>query len=444
MKISIALSVVILAIGLAAGLLHQKQLSALREDRHQLAAQAVKIGVPLASTDSTGEPKITKRQREDREKNTRSVATDLIAFAREIEQRDKGGNEADGEFQQRAMDLMGRMMALDPEQLKGAIAGLRADPGLSDETRRNMIGFSAMMLAENHPAAALALIGESADLMAESDVGQQAVITSLGKWSKDDPRAALKWIDENSQKHPELADNDTKCSVLAGAAETDPKLAFKLMGELKLDEMPGAIQAIVDAGKTPEQRAATLAAFREHLASVTDESQRDSLREEALGGLARTITGESFDSVTSWISKQKLTAEENDQFVGGISYDTTKDETGKWVEWMAQTLPADKLGERVGDLVGQWTQQDYQAAGKWLSAEPDGPAKNASVKSYAETVAEYDPQVATQWAMTLPAGEERDDTLKSIYENWPNKDAAGKAAFAAEHGIKPDPDDEAP
>ncbi len=442
MKISIALSVIILAIGLAAGLMHQNQLTVLRQDREQLAAQAVKLGIHAESSNQSGQPKITKRQREDRDNQTRSVSSQVTAFARAMELHEKNGGDSDAEFQKQGMELMDRMMALDPEQLKLVIDSLRNDQALSEDTRRNMIGFSIMMMAEDHPAAALSLFTASADLMDDSDMGQQVIVTSLGKWAKEDPHGALAWIQENSKNHPDFAADDAKCSVLAGAAQTDAKMAFKLLSEMGLKEMPGAIQSITEAGKTPQERAAILSAFRDHLSAISDPAERDAQREEALGGLARTITGESFDSVTKWVSTQNLTPEESDQFMGGISYDTTKAETGKWIEWMSKTLPPEKLDERVGDLVGQWTQQDYLAAGKWLSVEPEGPAKTAAVKSYAETVAEYEPQVAAQWAMTMPAGQEREDTLRSIYENWPNKDAARKAAFAAEHGITPDPTEE--
>lgn len=54
------------------------------------------------------------------------------------------------------------------------------------------------------------------------------------------------------------------------------------------------------------------------------------------------------------------------------------------------------------------------------------------MKSYAESVAEYEPRVAGQWALTLADAEERAATLKRIYQKLPEADAV---AFAAEHGI---------
>lgn len=55
-----------------------------------------------------------------------------------------------------------------------------------------------------------------------------------------------------------------------------------------------------------------------------------------------------------------------------------------------------------------------------------------------EAVAEYEPQVAAQWALTLPAGEARQRTLLRIYQNWPKADAAAAAAFAKEQGLLSD------
>ena len=33
-------------------------------------------------------------------------------------------------------------------------------------------------------------------------------------------------------------------------------------------------------------------------------------------------------------------------------------------------------------------------------------------------------------------GQDRDQTLRVVYQNWPGNDAAAKEAFSKEHGIK--------
>ena len=56
--------------------------------------------------------------------------------------------------------------------------------------------------------------------------------------------------------------------------------------------------------------------------------------------------------------------------------------------------------------------RDHRAAGEWLTALQDGPAKPIAVAAFAKTVAPYDPDIAAQWAMTLPPGNQRDGLLK--------------------------------
>ena len=438
MKISIVLSILILAVGLTSGWFQRQQVVILRGERAGLIAQARALGLDAGVSDSSG-PGITKRQREEREKVSRSMGDEIVAFAKEMELREKDGSSEDSGFQKRSMEMLERLMALDAEQLKSVIARLRDDAGLSEETRENMMLFSVLVLGEAHPAAALALFAESGDLLLDSDLAPHLISSSLSRLAKEDPQAALRWIENHGSEVPDLDGDDLKNGVLAGVAENDPARAFKLIGELGLEESAGAIDAIVSTATNPEQRAAILSACRDHLATIREEGERDAFREEAFAGLARTISGESFESLTAWMSSQKLSPAEVDQFAAGFSYDTTDAETGRWIDWMAQTLPAEKLDTRVGDLIGNWTQQDYLAAGKWLAAAPEGPAKQAAVKSYAETVAEYEPQTAVQWALTLPAGEGRKSTLESIYQNWPSADAAGARAFAAEHGIATEP-----
>ncbi len=53
------------------------------------------------------------------------------------------------------------------------------------------------------------------------------------------------------------------------------------------------------------------------------------------------------------------------------------------------------------------------------------PAENTAIRAYAETISKYEPAAAAQWAMSLPPGKDRDQTLKSIYQNWPTADHGG-------------------
>jgi hypothetical protein len=432
LKFPITASIVILAVGGAMGLRHQQRLTNLRNERHELVAKAQTLGI---ATTGTAEATVTKRQRDDRANEARSMSAELIAFGREMELHDLNANEPDEAFEKRGLDLQAKLMNLDASQLKQLVASLRDDRSLSDKTRQNLVCYTILTLGSDHPAAALALFADSADLLGGGQMGASVVSSTLANWSKSDPRAASEWVRKNSAEHPDLAGDDAKHNIVAAAAVNDPELAFKLIGEMNVEDTSAAVGMVIETGKTPGQRTAILAALREHLATLPEGPERGELLQESLETLGRNITNESFQAVQSWITKSELSPEECAQFAGGLSYFNTKQETGRWIDWMADKLPGDKVAQNVDNLIGQWTQQDYLAAGRWLTAAPEGPARLAAVSTYAGTVAGYEPQVAVQWADTLPEGEQRQDTYQTILDNWPKSDSAAAKAFAAKHGL---------
>jgi hypothetical protein len=286
------------------------------------------------------------------------------------------------------------------------------------------------------PQSALGLIHEFSDLLAKSDLRGDLISEALGSLAALQPAAALEWIAQNASKFPELADDKISAEVIRGAAKNDPRGAFKLIAQMKLKDPVVAVKAIIEAGNaSAETRNSVLSALREHLGTLTDPVDREKIRSSAFGSLAENIDSQGVEAMVSWISKSKFTAEETTQFVGGLSYFSTRQDTGRWVEWLGKNLPPEEISKPVDELIGEWTQQDYKGAGTWLASAAESPAKQAAVHAYAKAVAEYEPKVAEQWAMTLPAGPLKDETLRVIYRNWPSNDPHGASAFATAHGM---------
>lgn len=436
MKISIAASILILLVAALFGVPNHQRLVSIRESHAKLVAAAAQLGVSIDSNHPDDPVRITKRGREDKEADARAAAVEFIAFAREMEAMQKKGGPPDEAMQKRIMEIMDRMMSLDPAQLKILIAEVRAAKDLKDEMRQGLIGFSIITLSNDHPQAALALFTESSDLFTESGMGNHVISSSLAKWAKDDPLAAVAWVKKNSAKFPDLITDDAKRGLISGTAAQDPRLAFKLIGELGIKEISQSINGIILAAKTPAERTATLTALREHLATIPDEKNRTELSGDAVRRFANSIAEEGFEAGTQWITESDFTPTELESFASGLHPSEKRSETGKWIEWIGEKLPPDKADDRIENLVSNWTRNDYQAAGKWLASAPDGPTKNTAIRSYAGMVSEYEPATAAQWALTLPPGKDRDQTLKTIHRNWPEDDTAAKEAFKQEHGIK--------
>lgn len=436
MKISIAASILILLVAALFGVPNQQRLAVVRESHAKLVAEAAKLGISPDPSNAADPVRVTKRGRADREADARLAAAEFIAFAKEMEAIEKKGGPPDEAMQKRIMEMIDRMMSLDSAQLKILITEFRANKELKDETRQGLISFSIMTLANDHPQAALALFTESSDLFKDGGMGKHVVSSSLAKWAKDDPLAALEWVRKNSGKFPDLVTDDAKRGLISGAAVSDPKLAFKLIGELGIKEATSSISAIISAAKTAEDRTVVLGALREYLSTLNDEAALKNAGESASQALGHSLAEEGFQSATQWIDGSNITQAELEAVVSGLTGSVKAGESGQWIEWIGKILPSEKSDDPIRNIVRRWTQDDFQAAGEWLTTAPEGPAKNTSIRSYAETVSRYEPETAAQWALTLPPGKDREQTLKRIYQNWPESDAAAKEVFKQQHGIK--------
>ncbi len=440
MKISLAVSALILAVGAALGWHDHQQLTAVRETHDKLIAEAALLGIAVDPTHPDDPVRLTKRsERENKEVAAKDAVRDFIAFAREMEALEKQGKQPDEAMQKRIMEFMDRMMDLDASQIKFLISELRSNTDLKEETRQGLIAFSIMTLASENPRAALALFTESSDLLGKNQMSGHVISSALSRWAKDDPTGALDWVRKNGEKYPDLVTDEAKRGLVAGAAVNDPKLAFKLIGELGLKEPESVVDGILNAAKTPADRTTTLAALREYLATIGDEKTRENVVTSSMSSLGMHMAKEGFDVTSKWIAAAKLNPSELENLIQGVRHNVNRAETGQWVEWVGENLPAAKREDIIRNMVYSWTQSDFQAAGAWLNTTPAGPVKDSAIRSYAEAVSRYEPEAAAQWALTLPPGEGREKTLMRIYQNWPKKDESSKAAaeaFKSQHGVK--------
>jgi hypothetical protein len=419
MKFSLLTAALILAIASFFGWQDHRKLAAVRESHGRLFEEARALGL---STDGLVQDGVavlpSKSGRTEGDSGSgvdpKEFAARLAAFALKMEAMEKSGTPPDEGFQQEIFALLDEMLQLDPAALKILIGELRANGELTGEMRRNIVGFAISMMANDHPASALAIFTESSDLFGDEDGrGRHVLGQALSKWASQDPAAALDWVRENAAAHPELVTEETKHDLVGGAAKQDPRLAFKLIGELGLDDAGSAGRKIAESATTPAERSAILSALRDHLATETGE-EADEVRRSTLAALAANAMKDGFESATAWIDGAGLGEADAATMANGIEHWRTGPDTGRWIEWMGGKLPAGTLDTKVIGMMDQWTRSDYKAAGQWLNEAAEGPAKVAAVRSYAHAVAPYDPAAAEQWAKTLSPGEQREELLEMI------------------------------
>lgn len=393
MKNSIAVSILILALGLMLGWHDRQQLAALRTQRELLTAKALKLGF------SSDAAQATKRKRPTRAAIAKLSITEVLELATDIQRL----NTPDGLNYKAVAALNWRILdgltAWDVTELKALLAEIRTLPDLNQQTRDLLRLSCSTVLGNDHPQAALEMFTSSPELFPEHN-SMSLVCTALATWAKSDLTAAIEWLKKNPQPFSDYA----KSGIISAVAEQDPQHAFRLIGQLALKDKNQTVWQIMTSAKTLDQKSAALAGLREYLPTIQTGDSLDYVAKSYLTLLASDMHREGIEAITHWTSESKLTPQELDPFLDGLGSATNSSETGQWIEWMRHSLPTGQADRRIDNLIHQWATRDYQAAARW--------------------------------ATTQPEGKDREQVLHTIHSYWPKQDPAGKHAFAQQYGIK--------
>jgi hypothetical protein len=358
-----------------------------------------------------------------------------VAFLKDMEERAKTKTASPPDAKERFAKIFDHAMSLNPAQLRKYIAELRALDGVPENTRRYLIEMSIKTMAAKSPAEgmdmAVELDEKSPPPMLFPGLENVRFESLLGEWAAKDPAAAVVWLRANLAEHGKVISENSRSALIRSVGATDRKLAFRLIGELGIDPPSDATQGVMATAKTAAERTSALADLREYLPTVEDADDRYRAGDYAIAVVGEMLAKSGFQEATEWTDSAQLTQSELISFVSGIGTAVKDGEQGKWIEWLQEKLPSENLHKAVREVMIYWTDDDYQAAGKWLASTPAGPAKNSAIMIYADNVSRHEPEAAVQWAVTLPEGGMRRETLHRIYHNWPKKDAAGQAAAAA-------------
>ena len=437
MKASIALAILIVALGTGIGWRDQHRLSRARE-LHEKLTNGTSARSPAEDSPTSSSSK--HRERRKPEVRAKFVLDGYLAYLRDCKTLEAGGGnpEIAAVIHERYMELMAQVKCLSAEELKLLIAESRANPEVAG---RNFSRTVIQKIAEDRPALALGFLSEETDQGPNSLMGNSNFIeSSIKTWSKDDPAAALAWVRKCKGMFPLNSIGRVNSELIGGVATRDPEAAFRLLGEMKKDDpVEDGFYSVMDECKTPEQLSAALSGLPEYLKTIEDEKKKAVIKGQAKGWMAFSASRTGFESGTKWIESANLSAQEIEGFssnLGGNIDHIKNDDVANWAQWICDHSAADGGDKTVRNFMEGWARNDYRAAAEWIKAAPESPAKNSSIRAYAELVSEYEPETAVQWAETLPAGSDRDATLKSIRKNWAKKDAEGAAAFALKYGIK--------
>lgn len=428
MKFSILIAAIIVGVASIWGFQQKEKIKTLTTEWEELKTTAVEKNIPT-------DPKATfssQRVRSDsariaREKAIRDFAREIADFALKMEAAEKEGTAGEAEMQKEIVSFLDKLTNMSPNDLKTLVKVFSEDPSIKDETKRELVMMSIMMLSSDNPEAALALIAESAESMGLDGRSRHMLPMVLSQYASKDPEGAAAWIVENEETLGDDA-GEIKNGIIAMAAQNNIGSALNLIDTLGIEDAAEAFAGLA-RGVTPGHQGEFIKALRDQ---KLDDKERDS----ALSSLASSPFIKDFDTASEWLAGPDLSDEEKAKITGSLHYYGVKDSAGQWLSWIAENQGSTEEGKRAtNQIIRGWTQENFVATGEWIQNQDDGPVKNQAVQTYAQTLAPHEPAAAADWAETLPAGEERTSLLTTIHSSLKEKDADAAAALAEKHQL---------
>lgn len=433
MKTALILTFIILAGGAAADRFIRGKTGEANEALRKAAAASIPSGKTVESRGDTGRPRSAGAS------DTRSLLGGLLAFAKGLDTSSDKDDLATLDARRDAMlDWQRRLTGLEPGQMKDLIAGILSAPELGEESRQSLLNLLLESLTERHPLEVLKII--SADPTLIGDPGWKMRITSdaMVRGAGEAPGEVIRWYEEHGASFSDREKDIITDRVLRALGQTDPELAFRMIKGLGVPNIEYATGAIASSARTLDQASESLAAFREHLPAFGNPEVQDNLR----FGVNRTLITNSFshgfDEAVDWIGKAGFSQKELADYIFRVRRHVRQEEAPRWLGWIDENI-SDRaiVSQVIPELVGDWTQTDYMAAGGWLESQPDSDVKTSAVRSHALTLARHQPEAAARWAATMPEGDARSTTMKMVLDRWRTTDAAAADAFASQHGVRP-------
>lgn len=369
-----------------------------------------------------------------REKEVRGFVRDLVAFATEMEAMRESRREPDMAARSRMLEIMDRFLSLTDSDLDVLVDELVVQD-ITPKMRSELIGGSLMMMAQNNPEATLRLLARTEDMLAGNFNANWIRQSCAMALAAQDPAKAAAWLERMETESPDQVEAGIRGSMIGAMADRDPVTAWRIA--MKGGDTAGMLRQLGAGIRSDAARDVALALLRQHVSA--DPANAGPVTEAFLRGLGTGLVVSDFETASGWLANAELDEGIRDGILAGVLDAAGNVDPKPWLDWMQRNISEETAAGRIDGAIRSWTRRDFNAVGEWLNSQPQGALRNSATRTFAETLAPYEPEAAAQWAVTLPDGPEREGLLSRIYQQWSAKDAEAAAAFAGEHGISPPP-----
>jgi len=265
------------------------------------------------------------------------------------------------------------------------------------------------------------------------------------QWAQQDLDAARKWVES-------LPAGRTRERAMSGIlntlAQTDPVKAASVFGDAVVNNQnSGDVGMIVGEWIKTDQTAALAwlesldlrgdnqrnvhsqflsywvnedpAAASRYALGIQDEKSR----EQAIDSLVGSWGSSDPQAAREWVMKSLEGDAKNrslDSLIQNLTYQDFNMALQYYQEATANLSPEaieKTFGSAISRIASNWVQHDPKAAGQWLLSLPEGQSRTNSIRSMVDDLGDYDVKGAAEFVNTLAVGKERDKAVASLVQD---------------------------
>jgi len=217
------------------------------------------------------------------------------------------------------------------------------------------------------PAAAAAALTESGDVRNRAYGSNNSYSGHVVQaWVKQDPEAALAWVQELSTKQRE----DILSGYMKALYSEDPELAQQQLNSFTGEAQEEGVEGIAEIWGKENDWVTT----QQNIASLPEDLQKDALR-----SALRSFTAENPTEAKDIISNTELDSRSKDRLVYSLANNIASEDPQEAMEWVSSNA-SERMSAYASRVVfDKWTKQNGGEAAEWLLAQPKGTNTNLMI-----------------------------------------------------------------
>ena len=320
-----------------------------------------------------------------------------------------------------AMTAMAAFAGLPREELEIALAETM-DTAMVPAVKMALLDVLLGQIAETDGPWALAYVEEH--MIPLGSIGESVKANVMGTWAEHDQQAVWDYFQENKENLTDIEHTMALISVFSAMAKNDMDSALeRLNGIDDVSHKLGAVGGLMFGAAWDDDARRTLLAASESM----EKELRQKIQSKVVADWASMDAGAAVEW-TLGVSNERERAALFDKAMQSLM----RSNPSQGARILINNASEDDLPAVYEDITRQWVHRDPNAAGEWLSQQPQGPELDLARQRFSAVVAGEDPESAMAWAQTVVEPDARVEAIRRVYLQWSGLDAA--AANAALEG----------